>query len=418
MRAAGRPLLLALWVLLPGCALQQWHSTGIGRYLDSHTLTETLAELESRPPAARDRPMFLLNRGVLHHLLGNYQRSNADLEAAKVALEKVQAISVTEGFTSSTINETLNDYSATPSERVLLHEVMALNYLAANDLAAARVEALQADLRMRELPDDEAQLASARFVAGLIFELNHEWSDAMISYRMAKEILERRQLAIPATLQTRLIDTSQRLGLSDEYQRYLTQFGQSPPPLPADYGEVLVLYLNGKVDSMQQRMISLYVPSLQHNVTIADPYYPPRAGPPPRVALALGSHPLRLELLEDVDGLAREALRAGQSKRIALTLARVTSKHQLVKNSRQKDPLLGMLADLAAILTEAADTRSWNLLPAAIQVGSIRLPPGSYSLSGGAFIDGANPAPVVEVKAGATRLLIANSYRGTPLAFY
>lgn len=404
-------LLLLLYALLQGCAVQQWQSGGIGGYLEGHTLTDTLAELESQTPYDRDRPVYLMNRGLVHHLAGNYQLSNLDLEAAKRELEQVQALSITEGFTSSTINETFNDYSGTDSERVLLHVVMALNYLALQDLASARVEVLQSDLRIREIGDEEAELASARFIAGLVFELNGEWADAMISYRKAEQVLTRRQQAIPRLLQDRLLNSSRRLGLDNEHQAYLDRFQRQPTPLSDNHGEVLVLYLNGKVSEMYQRRISVYAPSLEHNVTISQAFYPPRE---PLLAnettLALGQQGVSLELLEDVDTLAREALQASQGKRMALSLARVATKHKLVKNSREQDPLLGFLADLASILTEVADTRSWNLLPATIQVGTVQLPAGSYLSVEDNGAESPALQPAMEVKAGVTQLLIANSY--------
>ncbi len=399
---------LLLTLLSQGCA---WQGTNISRYLDSHSLADTLVKLESQPPDDRDRPIYLLNRGLVHHLMGSYQQSNQDLETAKIELEQVQAISVTQGFTSATLNETFNDYSATPSERVLLHVVMALNYLALNDRDSARVEVLQADVRMRQVGDEGAQLASARFIAGLIFEFNAEWSDAMISYRKAEQILTQRQLQVPVVLQARLLNSSRRLGLDREYRDYRDRFEYQPTALPENYGEVLVLYLNGKVPSLLQRRISIYAPSLEHNVTLSQPYYPSRSKGVAAVStLALGTRDVGLELLEDVDHLAREALHAGQAKRLALSLARVVSKHQLVKKSREQDPLLGALVDLASILTEVADTRSWNLLPATVQVGMVQLPAGSY-LTPVDDRSGASSSPLaLDVKAGVTQLLIVNSY--------
>ncbi len=405
-----RPLLLSL-LLLQGCALTQQQSTGMSHYLDSHSLTETLAKLQSQSPEPRDLPMHLLNRGLVHHLIGNYQRSNQDLEAAKLALEKVQAISVTEGLASSTLNETFNDYSATPSERVLLHAVMALNYLALNDLGGARVEALQTDLRIRELAEESADLASARFIAGLVFELNQEWSDAMISYRKAEQALTRRKLSIPAVLQARLLNSSQQLGLEQEYQQYAARFASQLAPLPADYAEVLVLSLSGKVSAKQPRMISIYAPSLGHFVTIAQPYYPPRKSPVVSASPQLAGQPLTLGLLEDVEGLAREALQAGEAKRVALSLSRMAAKHQMVKKARNQDPLLGLLTDLASVFTEVPDLRSWSLLPAAIQVGSLRLPVGSDRLLDISVSGSPQPGQRLEVKSAGLQLLISNSYR-------
>ncbi len=418
LRIAASFLLL---MLLHGCALQQHQLTGMGRYLDSHSLNETLLKLDALKPEPRDRPLYQLNRGVIHHLLGNYQQSNRDFEAAKALLGKAQAISVTESITSTTINETFNDYSATPSERVLLHVVMALNYLAQKDLSSARVEALQADILMREIPEENAQLASARFIAGLIFELNGEWSDAMISYRKAEEILTRRHMPLPASLQQRLLISTRQLGLENEHQQYLSRFGlaSGSGSEQPHTGEVLILFLNGKVPSKHQRMISIYVPALEHHVTIAQPYYPPRQARNNATALHLGSASVSLELLEDIDHLAREALEAGSSKRLALTLARATSKHKMIKQTRQKDPLLALLTDLAAIVTEVADTRSWNLLPASIHIGSVRLPEGTYPQRSPSSLPQSMVSPELQVKAGKTQLLITNSYnQSTSLAYY
>jgi len=415
---AGRGVLLLALFVLQGCALSQYQSTGMSLYLDSHSLTETLAKLQSQSPEPRDLPMHLLNLGMVNHLIGNYQRSNQDLEAAKRALEKVQAISVKEGLTSSTLNETFNDYSATPSERILLHVVKALNYLAQNDLSAARVEALQSDLLIRELAEESADLASARFIAGLIYELNQEWSDAMISYRKAEQALTRRTLPIPAVLQVRLVNISQQLGLEQEYQQYLARFGPQTASLPEGYAEVLVISLNGKVPVKQQRMFSIYAPALGHFVTIAQPYYLPRTGPLVTGSQHAGAHPLALGLLEDVDGLAREALQAGEAKRVALSLSRIVAKHQMVKKARKQDPLLGLLTDLASVLTEVADIRSWSLLPAVIQVGTLQLPIGPDILLNTIYPGKSQPAQRVEVKSGAMQLLITNSYRPSSQLIY
>ena len=64
-------VLAASVLLLHGCVVQQWQGAGIGRYLDNHSLDDTLAELESQTPKKQDRPMYLLNRGLVHHLVGN-----------------------------------------------------------------------------------------------------------------------------------------------------------------------------------------------------------------------------------------------------------------------------------------------------------------------------------------------------------
>jgi len=56
------------------------------------------------------------------------------------------------------------------------------------------------------------------------------------------------------------------------------------------------------------------------------------------------------------------------------------SKHQFVKSANDQNSGLALLANIVTMLTEAADIRSWNMLPSTIQIGRFWLPAGEYSL--------------------------------------
>jgi hypothetical protein len=90
----------------------------------------------------------------------------------------------------------------------------------------------------------------------------------------------------------------------------------------------------------------------------------------------------------------------------------------MVKKARKQDPLLGLLTDLASVLTEVADIRSWSLLPAVIQVGTLQLPIGPDILLNTIYPGKSQPAQRVEVKSGAMQLLITNSYRPSSQLIY
>jgi hypothetical protein len=72
----------------------------------------------------------------------------------------------------------------------------------------------------------------------------------------------------------------------------------------------------------------------------------------------------------------------------ARTIARGTAKLALTKGAERKleeknevaGRLLGLLGNVTNVLTERADTRSWHLLPAAISVVRVELPPGDHEL--------------------------------------
>jgi hypothetical protein len=60
----------------------------------------------------------------------------------------------------------------------------------------------------------------------------------------------------------------------------------------------------------------------------------------------------------------------------ARALARAAVKATVSYQLGEQNELLGALANLAAIVTERADTRSWSTLPAAIWLARIPAPPG------------------------------------------
>jgi hypothetical protein len=88
----------------------------------------------------------------------------------------------------------------------------------------------------------------------------------------------------------------------------------------------------------------------------------------------------RTETIEDIEALLREDLDDESAAIYAMTLARMVSKYELVKMASDQNDGLGLLMNIATMLTESADTRSWNMLPSSIQFARFWLPAGEYSL--------------------------------------
>jgi hypothetical protein len=80
---------------------------------------------------------------------------------------------------------------------------------------------------------------------------------------------------------------------------------------------------------------------------------------------------------------------ADRAMTVARTIARGTAKLALTKGAERKleersetaARLVGLLGNVSNVLTERADTRSWHLLPAAVSVVRIELPPGEHELN-------------------------------------
>ena len=383
-RGPERCAALLLALTLQACGVTQYRVNELADGLVHSSPEQMLAGLERMTPAARDRSQHLLLSGVLRMLSGDLVGCTRDLETAKRLLAEVQAVSVSESLGAGTVNETLRAYAGTPGERVLLHEILALAFLLQGQLDGARVEILQADVLMRTVTRGnalEGQVASTRYLGGLVFELLGEWSDAMISYRKAAEILRQRRLAIPRALQESLLEISARLGLDSEHAAYRDAFGARGEPRPHSRGEVIAVYWDGLVSRLQQHLLAVYVPDLKQTVSLALPYYPPRQGAAGHIAVRSAIAQDASEVLTDVDALVREDLAARQPALYAAALARMVAKVQAVRAAQRENPYAGLFANMATLFTEVADTRSWNVLPASIQVARVALAPGESTIS-------------------------------------
>jgi len=376
-------LTVLLPVLLQACAVHQQKVNSLAEQLKHSTPEATLLSLQSISPPERDRVQYLLNTGLLKSVTGDFEGANLDLQSAKNILNDLQAISISENLGAAIINETLRSYDGSASERVLLHLLLSINYLMLNDLDASRVEVLQADVVMKELARENepiGQLASAHYIAGLIYELGGEIDDAMISYRKAANIMALRNMSPPPALQKSLLSLSQRLGLDEEYKKYREQFTFVVKPYAPETAEIIVIYWDGVVTAKRGSSLSVWVPALNQAVSLALPYYPPSNYAENPLILNLAGQLHRTETIEDIETLLREDLNDESAAIYAMTLARMVSKYEMVKNAGNQNDGLGLFINILAMLSESADTRSWNMLPSTIQFARFSLPAGEYSL--------------------------------------
>jgi hypothetical protein len=115
------------------------------------------------------------------------------------------------------------------------------------------------------------------------------------------------------------------------------------------------------------------------------------------------------ELAQNLDLIARETLEDRRGRIIAKSAARLILKSQMTQKAEREFGPLGFLAgNLYGAVTETADTRSWLLLPAAIEISRIQLKPGTYQFK---FLNDGKVSGFkknVQIKAGA--MLIIRDY--------
>ena len=370
-------------VLLQACALQNEQVNSLAERLDNSTPESTLLSLQAITPPKRDRAQYLLNTGLLKSITGDFEGGISDLQSAKDILNTLQAISVSENLAAATINETLRSYDGSASERVLLHVLLSIDYLMLNNLDAARVEVLQANVVMNQLATEDmptGQLASAHYIAGLVYELGGELDNARISYSKAANLMALRSMSLPTPLRSNPPGLNWRLGMDGEKNAYREQYFVAVDPPDPDAAEIIVIYWDGVVTSKRGRTISVYVPELRQAVSLALPYYPPSNYVEAPFTLSIAGRTHRTETIEDIETLLRDDLEDESAAIYAMTLARMVTKSKLVSTADNQNSSLALFTNILAMLSESADTRTWNMLPSSIQIARFSVPAGRYSL--------------------------------------
>jgi len=399
----ARLVAVTLVIALSGCATYSDSFSIIQRDLAQRQYDAALLHLEKQSSSKNNRVLYLLNKGMVLRMQDKFAASNKALEAAKDEMERLYAASVSEHTLSFLINDATVSYGGEDYEQVLVHLYMALNYLELGQPDDARVEALQIDAKLREIGEQVSgnkftEDAFSRYLAGMIYEDDGEWSDAMISYRKAYEAYKKYRtdygMALPDMLKHDLLRLTKREGLKNEAAKYRKEFGITPQTAhqstTANEGELVFILSNGLAPIKREQSVTTVDPASGILVRIATPYYESRPNNIVAARISAGGEAVTTELMENIDAIARQSLDSHMPAIMARSIARAVAKTAAIRSAARsndnsnKAAAAGLLGEFAlqvtAIATERADTRSWLTLPANIQMARLPLPVGSYTI--------------------------------------
>ncbi len=366
-----------------GCSIVIDRPDALERTLAAGHPAQALELLEKQGPGRFSQALFWLNKGMVLRLNEDYVASNESFAAAKREIEALYGVSVSEQAGAVSLNERLIRFKGEPFERVMLHAYMALNYLALGRIDEARVEVLQADVRMGT-PGGEAfgENGFMRYLGGVIFETLGEMDNAYISYRKAYAYY-REHGQVPGVLQRDLLRLARAQHREDDLKTYAGAFHGPPAPEvgPPVGGELVVLMQTGLVAGKREHITAAYDPVSNRYYSVALPYYPVKPESVSRVALSVDGVELSMAKIEDVSAQARRALERRLPAITARAVARMVIKTQAAHEAGKESELAGILVNVFSIATERADTRSWTTLPEALWLARLPLTPGVHRLS-------------------------------------
>lgn len=376
-------LLICLLLLTTGCAIQQRKNNQLAEQLRLQSPEPILASLQKTLPDETDFAQYYLNVGYLQLLSGDVESAIVSLTDAKQEMKSLSALSVSENIAAGTVNETFRRYSGYPTDHVMVHNMLALAYLFNDNIEGARVEMLQADISMEKLAEGntlQGPLASTHLLSAIIYELLDERSNAFISYRWAENAFINRQLRIPTGVKLGLLRTSKKMGNEAEYSAYSKKYASLVSVANANK-QVFNLHFDGVVANKIERSVTVPTHDNEQLVHIAVPAYPKESFLIHYATVQADEEKITTELVDNIDTLVREDLAQAYPSILLLTTTRAVAKYQLVDKAREQDSLAGMLLNIATVLSEVADLRSWNMLPATVQFAYLETDGASISIS-------------------------------------
>ncbi len=371
-----------IFLFLSSCAaLQQSNIYDVHNLRLEGNIDEAIAKSEDLyNDDSKSKVMHALNLGLLYRMKEDYINSNRYLEEAKQESEYLRAISITENVQATLVNDTSLSYVGQRYEIYLLYMYKALNYIHLSDWDSSRVEMRQADEYARSFGDEAYDFAAYRYLSANIYEALGEYDSALIDYRKAVELydkqVENSDNHVPNQYAYDYLRLLYQLRRISEYSR-----AQEKYKLDEAFADkhLLVIQNLGAAPLKQENRITVSISS--GVVSIAIPSYSRQRYYYNPLNIESESSIAGNEEMIDVDSFAREALDEAMPEIIARTTARVAAKNAIndaaydvaQSETNTMTSLLAITSQIYVLASEAADLRSWSLLPSSIVINKIAL---------------------------------------------
>lgn len=435
--------LILLLIVFQSCATYNTKTSEIENNLFEGNFEQAIANIDKNKFLLRDRNklLYLMEKGKVEHLNGNYESSNNYFEQAYILIDDRIKTNVGQAVAAKFTSPMAEPYKGEDFEKVTIHYYKALNFFHMGMPNDALVEAKRINIKLYELNEKYSENknkysedAFSQILQGILYESVGDINNAFIAYRNASEIYFKNQgsyfgVPIPEQLKSDLLRTTNQLGFREEHEFYRKKFNVPAPPkstpkkgtgkkqnTPAPQkeeiptGEAIVFWENGLGPAKDQIVITasggggvfygtyhdgeedvqILIPippgaNIGNINAIAIPKYRKRESYYKKAAIEVNGKDQPLELAQDFYPIAKQCLSDRMLRETIDLIVRFATK----KASSAGLGLLGkelfgdvagdlikLGADAAGALTEKADTRNWQTLPATISYARIPLKEG------------------------------------------
>jgi hypothetical protein len=350
---------------------------------------------------SQDRTLYYMDKGMISHYVGQYQESSGLLKSGERAIEAAFTKSVSMEIGSYLLNDTVKEYDGEDYEDIYLNVFNALNYYHRGIIEDAMVEirrmnnkiqylsskygVITSNLQQKALEESTAippnpnggvrfsDSALARYLGLLFYRGAGRYDDARI---------DQNQLKIAFANAPNVYTYPVPASIDEELK------------IPDGKARLNVLAFSGLSPGKEQETLRIPL-SLSNYIKIALPVLVERPSRIKTVELVVDQGAaFELELLEDIEAVARETFKGKRDVIYLKTVIRATMKGltSSVLDARASSDdiddstsfILSLLSfgnKIFAEASEQADLRISRYFPARAYVGGINLDPGTYSFT-------------------------------------
>lgn len=363
----------------------------------------------------KDRVLYYLDAGLLHHYNSDWAKSNELLQQAEDAIQELSTKSLSKGAASLLLNDNALDYAGEDYEDLYINVFKALNYLALEERDAAFVEVRKIDDKLSYLEQKYATLAKelsqdpkakteiksgknkfhasalARYLSLMLYAAEGNIDAARIDYDNIRFAYESQSEVYPFAMPE--LRHPERAN-PEPLLRVISLVNRGPYKRAREMHihSSQDLLLVGSVDETVQ-MAGIVWPDIKEGYyfKFALPYLVNR---PARIAQVVAVAPdgsrYPLQKLEDLARVAQQTFEIKAPmimfKSITRSVVKGLVAEEIKASSSEKGSslfatLLSITADAAVFLSENADLRISRFFPAEALVAELPLPAGEHQIT-------------------------------------
>ncbi len=370
--------------------------------VNNYALAEKLLDNHKKFKKKKNILLYYLNKGYLLRQQNKFAESNTYFNKADLHIEDQGTKAGQEALALIT-NDAVRDYKASGFEKLMVHYYKALNYLALSQNNDALIEVRRMDIMIQNVTSKSKkvnkkmpeEIAFIQNIMGLVYETSGDYNNAFIAYRNAYDNYKSSSMLVPSQLKQDILHATKIMGFGSDLLFYQKEFGMQYDDSLYAGKQAVVFWENGLGPVKEEWSLNFHITggsgqvffanddlglnipftvstSNQNKLVdlgltrIAMPKYEKRINAYDNGTINFGGKNYQLEVMQDINHLAFTTHKTEMMRTLSKTLLRFALKKIAELELAKENEALGTLAMIGNAVSEKADTRNWQSLPATI----------------------------------------------------